>query len=401
MHPQSDVDTDSDAQLLARVAATVQEPRDRPADSFVLHAPLELAARAALLRWVDEPRREAARARIVDIATQWEAFAPSVSAPRSVPDNLESATNQLVAALAAGDAEAADGAALALGRLGALGELASRVGDAILTSTAAAGHAPIFLYQMPRVAPRRELPGELLRPLARELSRFPDWRIGWVDHWRASPDGDARAFFDALLDTPCLGPGDSDFVHPTMMRVDGSGIAADVVGATIPPSDPTGAARAMLRVAALSMLHEPDTHAAYGWSHCLTMPQAVLGIAPHLRDPARALAVAATFVVGFRASEGSGPVPAVYAPRRPDGIESGGWREALGAGSKVAAAAVWHAPEAERMAIWSELAARAATHPDAHLAKYTLACLDAAEFDRGAAALYLAAAANLVAVWSA
>jgi len=127
----------------------------------------------------------------------------------------------------------------------------------------------------------------------------------------------------------------------------------------------------------------------------------VLGIAPRQRDPLRALAVAATFVVGFRAGEGSEPVPAGYAPPRPEGIAVGEWREALGCGSKVAAAAVWHAAESERPAIWCELAARAAVHPDAHLAKYTLACLDAAAFDRSEAALYQAAAADLVGVWSA
>ena len=45
----SSIDDLSDAELIAAVASVVRTPRADPADSFVLHAPLELAARAALL----------------------------------------------------------------------------------------------------------------------------------------------------------------------------------------------------------------------------------------------------------------------------------------------------------------------------------------------------------------
>ena len=41
-----------DAALVGYVADRVREPREQPADSFVLHAPLELLARTALLPWV-------------------------------------------------------------------------------------------------------------------------------------------------------------------------------------------------------------------------------------------------------------------------------------------------------------------------------------------------------------
>ena len=52
------------------------------------------------------------------------------------------------------------------------------------------------------------------------------------------------------------------------------------------------------------MLQEPPDYAPYGWSHCLTMPQAVMGIAGDGVDVPRATAVAATYVVGFRAALG-------------------------------------------------------------------------------------------------
>jgi hypothetical protein len=45
-------------------------------------------------------------------------------------------------------------------------------------------------------------------------------------------------------------------------------------------------------------------------------------------------------------------------------------------------------------------AGRVSVHPDAHYAKYTLACLDVAERDRDASHLFLASAAWLGAYWA-
>ena len=55
--------------------------------------------------------------------------------------------------------------------------------------------------------------------------------------------------------------------------------------------------------------------------------------------------------------------------------------DALDASPQIAAAAVHHAPSSAVAAITTELASRAALHPDAHVAKYTLACFDAAAAD--------------------
>ena len=54
---------------------------------------------------------------------------------------------------------------------------------------------------------------------------------------------------------------------------------------------------------------------------------------------------------------------------------------ALDAAAQIAAAAVHHAPRSAVAAITTELASRAALHPDAHVVKYTLACFDAAAAD--------------------
>ena len=64
------------------------------------------------------------------------------------------------------------------------------------------------------------------------------------------------------------------------------------------------AARTLLTVAARSMLQDSPAAAPYGWTHCLTMPQAVLVAAGAGADPALAIAVAATYVLGFRSTQG-------------------------------------------------------------------------------------------------
>ncbi len=143
------------------------------------------------------------------------------------------------------------------------------------------------------------------------------------------------------------------------------------------------------------MLLEPGDHAPYGWSHCLTMPQAVLGLAGTV-DPSTALAVASTYVVGFRSALAVNPLEPVF-PTDDPGLALA---EALDAGPAVAAAAVWHLPEPATADVVTELVTRASVQRDAHLVKYTLACLDAASTDRSHARLYLAAAASLNGWWA-
>src|SRR3954452_11817716 len=69
----------SDVQLAAHAAATIRVPRSAPADSFVLHAPLELVARAALLPRVRPAQRDHARLRIFAVAHQFSGTGPPIA----------------------------------------------------------------------------------------------------------------------------------------------------------------------------------------------------------------------------------------------------------------------------------------------------------------------------------
>ena len=180
-----------------------------------------------------------------------------------------------------------------------------------------------------------------------------------------------------------------------MHQVDATGVARDLLavpGAGVPPA---AAARVLLRAAARAMLLADPDHAPYGWSHCLTMPQAALGIAGSGVDPQLAVDVAGTFVVGFLAGLATAPLPGT-ADLPPVG---GSFTDAVAAGRREAAGWVLHAPDAAVPALRTALVTAAGAHRDAHLVKYTLACLDAAHADPAAARLFLAGAASLLSFW--
>jgi hypothetical protein len=114
-------------------------------------------------------------------------------------------------------------------------------------------------------------------------------------------------------------------------------------------------------------------------------------------DPRRAIAVAATYVLGFRATLGRVVLDPSWAPARPASVTSPAGL--LADGPSTAAAAMWHADPDVRPALVRRMVSHAAAHHDAHLAKYVMACLDAAADDPDAAPLFLAAGAFLSGWW--
>jgi hypothetical protein len=316
-----------DADLVAACAAVIDIPKADPPTSFELHAPLELLARALLLERLPAEHRSAAH------------------------DRLRSMTDQYAAAgTALTDAPALTATA-----------------DEMVLSLAAAGHAPILTSLRARVAAVSPTFGDAL--VATELGRYPTWTLDWAR--TRNPRGVRTADLIERLVRP-RSPGDpgSTFIFPTMHLVDESGLAAEVLDAPLRGMGVEEARIVLCRIAAQSMLQDDPAAAAYGWTHCLTMPQAVLVAAEHGADPDIAVAVAATYVLGFRATLGRVRIDPDRSPepRDPTDLEE-------------------------------ELVVFGALHPDAHVAKYTLACFDAAEADPEARRLYLAAAAHLHEWW--
>jgi hypothetical protein len=332
--------TQTDAELIASCAAVIDLPKASEPNSFMLHAPLELLARALLLERVPEDAREAARDRIQWVADTYVAAGPSAD-PMPEPDELDL--------------------------------------DAVVCSLAAAGHAPILLGLRPRVPIVPPTFGARL--VSTEVARHPDWTLSWQRTRRTS--GSSTKDLAERLAAP-RSPGDpgSDFIYPTMHLTEASGLAAEVLEDPLRGMSIADARRILLRTAAYSMLQDNPDAAPYGWTHCLTMPQAVLVAAEHGADPDIAIGVAATYVLGFRSTQGRVRLDANATPSRDS-----------------AAGRVWHAPDDELRAMVDELVAFGAVHEDAHVAKYTLACLDATEADPSAGRLFLAAAAHLHECW--
>ncbi len=183
----------------------------------------------------------------------------------------------------------------------------------------------------------------------------------------------------ALAAVPRLGRPGSDFIYPLMSQAER--VAPGLLGGVL-DIDPRDAARTLSRVAAWSMLNDDPGQAPYGWSHCLTMPQAVMALAGRGVEPRTAVAVAATFVVGFRAAHGVQPLGSLDDDATGDAVPA-----AIGGRREV--------PKVE------ELAGFAALHDDAHLVKYTLACIHAADDDPAWGPVYLHAAAFLADWWRA
>lgn len=361
-----------DDELVAAVVAVVAEPREGPADSFVLHAPLELTARArhlAALPPDDDPLRRLARLRLLSIAARYQRHAPAT---------ITDAAATTTATAVGGEALQGPGATA--------DQVVDRLAPAMAARTAAAAHGPILLATLTEVPERAAGWLPLARPLLRELERNPDWRLRWFERDIADPsdrpgerDPDPAALFAALGDPPRLGVPGSAFVHPTMMQVDAPGVADQVLGPVAGPDRgvTVEAARALTRVAALAMVRDTPDHAPYGWTHCLTLPQAILTLAPRLaRAEVPALAIAATLVLGFRAALASTTLDPDDELLRPADPATADRRR-------------------------RHLTAEASRRHDAHVTKYLLAVLTEADRDPEAGHLYLAAGEHLLAVWDA
>jgi hypothetical protein len=363
-------------ELIDRATRAIAIPRANAADSFVLHAPLNLMARVGLLAYLADEGMPAAEAAIERVVRRYEASGPPVSAPAGLDiSGANEAAGLLVAAIAAGALDDVDAYATWLTDRCSTTELGHLLGETVIDSLAAAGHAPIGFHLLQR-ARGGTLHPSLLRGTLRELARNPDWKVRWFRE--ALTVNEPIALAEALGSLPLLGPPGSNSIFPLMSQIDSSGLGLRVLGPALSAQPDFAAAhRSLTRVAALSMLNGDPAHAPYGWTHCFTMAQGAMSLAGNGVDPRTAIAVATTFIAGFRVAYTAGATGSLGDDRAADYASA--------------------APIIDERA----LAMFASQHDDEHLVKYTLACFHAAQDDPAWRSVYLHAAAYLADWWRA
>lgn len=387
------LDRISDGELLRATCRRLSIPRSGEATSFTLHAPLELMARAQLLPLVSARWRESARQRIAHIAATWS----STDGPAETSDDTASDVPPLRAlteAIRQGDPGTVDRSFVSLCAQRDQDQMVADLVDVVLPQLGGAAHGAIFLELLPRFRPTGINPALMGRTLLRDIADHPDHRLRWIDHPRPEV-ADGASLTDRLVSPAADGEPSSHFVQPTMALVDDTGLAHRTLADVTQGLSIADARRQLLPIAAMSMLQDAPASAPYGWTHCLTLPQATLSVAHLASDPQRAIDVAATYVLGYRATQSSGPIDPNWEPDPPSRFVD----EVTHLDPPAAAATAWHATSSGRVNITQRLVDHAAPHHDAHLAKYTFACLDAAAQDPANERLFLAAAAFLGAWW--
>ena len=175
-----------------------------------------------------------------------------------------------------------------------------------------------------------------------------------------------------------------------MSLVDRTGLARELIAPALPHTTVADARVQLLRLAAHSMLQDDPEHAPYGWTHCLTMPQATLDVgAPTPRPGAldRGRRHLRLRIPRHAEHDGDRSDLGTRARRSRSGTRErhSGRRRPVCCGTQR--------PDDARLV--QELIDFAGAAEDAHLVKYTEACLTAARDDPDAARLFHAAMAYL------
>jgi hypothetical protein len=392
----------TDRQLIEAVAEIIAIPKASKSSSFILHAPLELSARALLLPFVSQNARDDARRQIASFARRYLNLGDNSERAAVAFESDEAALVALQAAITSRDVDAADHAIQYLETRIDRHALLRQLSDFVSPSLAAAAHAPILMSQLSRLSAVVENPSLLLRAPIRFLARHADLQIQWIDRFSLTQTAtDEAAVLLALEHALCNLPRSqaaSTSIAPMVEAVDNDP-AFDKHRQAIADAAPKATLRSvtqrLYRVAAHSMLQDVQREAPYGWTHCLTIPQGILGCVPFARDPQRALACAATHTLATRAKLSEVPIDLDWKPNETSKTID----EVQNASPPDAAAIAYWQTSRNSHAIKTRLADYAATHRDAHLVKYTLACFDAANDFPEDSALFLASAAYLGAWW--
>jgi hypothetical protein len=383
----------SDEQLVESAIAAIMPPKLARPSSFVLHAPLELMARSALLPLVRPNAKSQARRQIAALAVRYIHAGPSAETPQIRHTEIETALPALIDSLHCGDVDGADSALLSLTPRLSIFAMRKALIDEIAPLLSAAGHAPILLASLARTTHANAI--GLLRAPLRTLAASPKLRLTWFntnnENVKPGEPVDEHTLFARLVAPPHVA-SPSTSIAPMALAVEQSGDAARLLAQAVQDFSAQQTEQILLRIAAYSMLQDNPAEAPYGWTHCLTLPQGLLRNADASSNHRALIAVAATHVLANRAISGRVAINAAAPPKTS--------RQKLDDANPTTAASIaFHTPIERRKEIMTELATYASTHHDAHLAKYTLACFEAAANDPDAAPLFMAAAAYLGAWW--
>ena len=234
----------SDRALLEVTARAIERPKQSASSSFVLHAPLELVARARLLPSVSPSTRGPARRRIAEIGARYAASGPEADLTDHTYPDAGAAFTDLEAALAAGDPTRADAAIGFLGAAMDPGDLATSLTDVVVPALGAAAHAPILLAGALTSSEGRDMFPRLIRAPIRYLAM--DWtrRLTWM---RRSPvlAPEQEGLVETLLAAPRV-TSTSMSIAPTMLAVEADGLAQRLLAGPTTRLSPAEAERALL-----------------------------------------------------------------------------------------------------------------------------------------------------------
>ena len=365
--------------------------------SFELHTPLELMARYRLLPWVEGELRHTARAQMLATALDFRRIAkpfPAASGPRVERTSVSvDAPWQDLAAV------------LRHPRADDLQTVARQLADRILANVGGAGHGHLLL------AFAREADGWACERLAPHLRSLVEWFASDEETDGAAlledlqPLAAAKRVEDVAAFLAAVPRNSAESEHGGIRGIVDCArqTGFDCQVEADPYARPLPRCVAALEVAARFMLLEDD-ELEYGWSHCLTLPEAACTLAEGATDGGAELptAVAVSYVAAFVSALRSGtPLPprAGTSMKELDATRQH-LRNALTGDDalRAAPAVALRLNEAEATSAWTLICSLASVRPDAHLVKYTFACLRCANRSQHPR-LFLAAAAKLLAAW--
>jgi len=142
-------------QLIQAAIAAITPPKIARPSSFVLHAPLELMARVALLPHVRPDAQLQARRQIAALAVRYIHAGPSVEPPKITHAQIDTALPALIDSLHCGDVDSVDSALLFLTPRLSIFALRKALVDEIAPLLGAAGHASYFAGFARTIKPRK------------------------------------------------------------------------------------------------------------------------------------------------------------------------------------------------------------------------------------------------------